>query len=474
MPVAIGGFHVSGCLSMLDELPVELREAREEGITLFAGELEGRLDGLLRDAAAGELQPIYNYLDDLPSLPGTPTPYLPPERVNLTMGRRGSFDAGRGCPYLCSFCTIINVQGRKSRHRTADDIERLVRDSAADSIHNFFITDDNFARNLNWEPIFDRLIALREEGLQIQLVIQVDTQSYRIPRFIEKAGKAGVTRAFIGLESINPDSLKTARKGQNKITDYRTLFQAWHGAGVLTYAGYILGFPGDTPATIRRDLEIIKSELPVDILEFFILTPLPGSQDHKRLVEQGVSLDPDMNVYDLQHVVMDHPQMSRAEWEGIYREAWDIYYSKEHVATVLRRAKTWGYDARKMMNKLFAFYAPLVYEEMHPLEGGLFRRKYRHDRRPGMPVENPVVFYIKQVKEYLKKYVGAYLMVRRYKRILAEVETEPMPVDVSDRAMMPVEEGEEETLALFSIEAAQAYVKSRKERKALRSKAQDA
>ncbi len=466
LPVVIGGFHISGCLSMLKAMPVDLVEAMDLGITLFAGELEGRLDALLQDAVAGTLKPIYDFLQDLPDMTGQPTPYLPADRINLTMGRRASFDAGRGCPYLCSFCTIINVQGRKSRHRSADDVEHLVRANAADGIHNFFITDDNFARNTHWEQIFDRLIEMRESGMQILLVIQVDTQSHRIPGFIEKAGRAGVTRAFLGMENINPDALKGARKGQNKITDYRSMLQAWHSVGVLTYAGYILGFPNDTPETIRRDLEIIKRELPVDIMEFFILTPLPGSQDHQTLVEQGAPLDPDMNNYDTQHVTTTHPLMSKEEWEGIYREAWDLYYSPEHVATVLRRARAWGYDTKNMMAKLFAFYAPVVYERMHPLEGGLIRRKYRRDRRPGFPLENPLSFYPRLAWEFVTKYGGAYRMNRRYKRILAEVEADANPDAYTDIAMTPVEESEEDRLELFTVTvSAQQFVEKRRSMK---------
>src|SRR6202022_3833147 len=97
-----------------------------------------------------------------------------------------------------SFCTIINVQGRKSRYRSADDIERIVRQNAAQNISRFFITDDNFARNKNWEPIFDRLIELRQQGLKITFLIQVDTLAHIIPRFIEKAARAGCKYAFIG------------------------------------------------------------------------------------------------------------------------------------------------------------------------------------------------------------------------------------------------------------------------------------
>src|SRR5262245_32895486 len=70
IPVALGGFHVSGCLAMLPEIPTELQEAMDLGITLFAGEGEGRLDELLCAAYRGELKPLYNFLNDPPKLQG--------------------------------------------------------------------------------------------------------------------------------------------------------------------------------------------------------------------------------------------------------------------------------------------------------------------------------------------------------------------------------------------------------------------
>ncbi|HXF88840.1 MAG TPA: radical SAM protein, partial [Xanthobacteraceae bacterium] len=127
IPVVIGGFHVSGCLSMLDGGAIDLDRARELGISLFAGEAENRLADIVRDAAHGRLRPLYDFMQDLPGLGGTPVPFLPRRFVKRTAGTNASFDAGRGCPFQCSFCTIINVQGRKSRFRTPDDIERIVR-----------------------------------------------------------------------------------------------------------------------------------------------------------------------------------------------------------------------------------------------------------------------------------------------------------------------------------------------------------
>ena len=161
--VIIGGFHVSGCVSMLPELPPELKEAAALGISLFAGEAEGRLDEILQAAYGRRLKPLYNFIQDLPALEGQPPPYLPGELIRHNLGNISSFDGGRGCPFSCSFCTIINVQGRKSRYRSADDIERLMRANHGSGVTTYFITDDNFARNRNWEAIFDRLIELREK-----------------------------------------------------------------------------------------------------------------------------------------------------------------------------------------------------------------------------------------------------------------------------------------------------------------------
>jgi hypothetical protein len=68
--------------------------------------------------------------------------------------------------------------------------------------------------------------------------------------------------------------------------------------------------------------------------EFFVLTPLPGSEDHKILFEKNVWMDPDMNKYELEHVVTAHAKMSKEEWQSAYRSAWDVFYTDEHLETI--------------------------------------------------------------------------------------------------------------------------------------------
>jgi radical SAM superfamily enzyme YgiQ (UPF0313 family) len=121
---------------MLQDLPAELKEPLALGITLFAGEAEGRLDKIFRAAYEGRLQPLYNFMNDMPDLRDRPLAFLPRRYVERYAGKLGSFDAGRGCPYSCSFCSIINVQARKSRYRTADDIEQLIRASYAQGVRS--------------------------------------------------------------------------------------------------------------------------------------------------------------------------------------------------------------------------------------------------------------------------------------------------------------------------------------------------
>ena len=450
--VMIGGFHVSGCLAMLKDTQTDIKVAQALGISIFAGEAEEGLDEVLQDAARGELRDLYNHMKVLPGIGDVPSPpFLPVDFVKRTVGNVTSFDAGRGCPFQCSFCTIINVQGRKSRYRSPDSIEQILRMNWAQGVKRFFITDDNFARNKDWEAIYDRIIKLREEdGMDVRFMIQVDTLCHKIPNFIEKSRRAGVTRVFIGLENINPANLIAAKKRQNKITEYRKMLLEWKRVGIMTFAGYILGFENDTPDSIRHDLEIIKKELPLDALEFFVLTPLPGSEDHKVLYEKNVWMDPDMNKYELEHVVTGHAKMTKEEWQGAYRSAWDIFYTDEHLETIMRRAHATGINIRSLMPVLMWFSSAVKIEELHPLQWGIFRVKHRKDRRPGLPIESPLSFYAGYAAETARKAVKLVRRWRHLKSIVAKIEADPHAKSYQDDALIPVGEEDAEHMELYT------------------------
>ncbi len=188
--VKLGGFHVSGLLTMIPDIPPDIQALMNDGICIVKGEVGETWGTILKDALNGVLKPLYDFVDDKPDLYDKPVPLIDRRLLKRFMASNfGTIDCGRRCPFNCSFCTIINVQGRKMRVRSAECIATAVRENwHRNNVDYYFFTDDNFARNLHWEKIFDALIALREaEGINVRFMMQVDVLSYKIERFVEKA-----------------------------------------------------------------------------------------------------------------------------------------------------------------------------------------------------------------------------------------------------------------------------------------------
>lgn len=463
VPVCIGGFHVSGVLAMLKTMPPDILEAQELGISLFAGEAEdGHIDPVIRDGYAGTLAPLYDFLKDQPNLAGAPQPIVEPRELGRLLYRMSTADLGRGCPFECSFCTIINVQGRKSRFRTPDDLEAIIRRNVAGGITGFFLTDDNFARNRNWEPLLDRMIALRQEGIAVHLIIQVDTLAHKIPNFIEKCVAAGADQIFIGLESINADSLEASKKRQNRVEDYREMFLAWKQHPVLITCGYIIGFPHDTKASILRDIELIKTQLPIDFLYMNYLTPLPGCEDHKTLLDAGVWMDPDMAKYDLNHRVTHHPTMSDAEWEEAFRAAHLSFYDFEHIRRIMKRMLALRIHRPNMLlHRMLGYREAVLSEGVAMLESGIIRIRRRRQRRHGLPLESAFVFYPRFIWQSLRGTARMWSVYGRLKLMMRAARRAPDRLDYVDDAIQRDDQAANE--AFLASTRTTAYARRRAE-----------
>jgi radical SAM superfamily enzyme YgiQ (UPF0313 family) len=417
--VMIGGFHVSGAMAMAASIPSECQAMIDAGVTLVLGEVEDQWAGLLRDAATDRLQPLYNFLGALPDLTDKPVPRASAKtQRKFAMQNSGTIDAGRGCPFNCSFCTIINVQGRQMRCRSASHILTQIRDNyflrgKKKGVRHYFFTDDNFARNPAWEEIFDGLIALREDhGMAIDFMMQVDTNAPRIPDFVEKAARAGCVQVFIGMETVRDDNLKAGGKPQNRSAEYRDMVARWHAAGVVCHVGYIIGFPYDTYERVMEDVRTLRDVLEVDQASFFIMTPLPGSRDHQQAVESGVPMDPDYNTFDAFHVTTPHPRMDREEWMRAFKDAWSEFYSVEHMRKSLLRQNPhtyWG------VLKNFIWYRAGMAEGAHPMVTGFLRLKDRQQRRATFPLESRWVYFRRRVRDIahiLRAYVEIFVVMQ--------------------------------------------------------------
>jgi radical SAM superfamily enzyme YgiQ (UPF0313 family) len=416
LPVLIGGFHVSGTMAMFPEGTPEIRELMDLGVSVVLGEVEESWGGILADALHDRLRPLYSFLEAKPDLTNQPVPRILPSYLkHFVASNFGTIDCGRGCPYRCSFCSIINVQGQKMRFRSSGAVTCAIRENyRRHGVDYYFFTDDNFARNGRWREIFEELARMREEEkIPIRFMIQVDTQAHKIPDFVRLAARAGCTQVFIGMESINPQNLKSAGKGQNRVDDYKNMIAAWHQARIATHAAYIIGFPHDTPESVAEDIARLKGELKVEQASFFMLTPIPGSRDHQQMVQAGKPMDPDLNKYDSFHETVSHPNFKPGEWSEVYERTWKGFYSFEYMREVLLQTSPENY-----WNVFFNFLwyrNSVLIEKGHPMIHGFLRLKQRKDRRPGFAIEPPLKHFVRRFGEWRR-------LARGWLSLLLEME----------------------------------------------------
>lgn len=409
--VVIGGFHVSGSITMLHDckdgipcpkvMPPECQQLMDEGIVIFHGEAEAIWHQVLSDIYQGTHQLLYR--GGQPDISQAPLPEYPEGYFNGFFTGLRTMDTGRGCPFHCSFCSIINVQGNDPRYRNVDAIvSRVKRLCETEGKAHFFFTDDNFARNPYWRKILEGLIKLQEEGLHFSFMVEADLASWRLPNFVPMLAKAGCSQVFMGVESVNQETLKKARKHQNRVETYQEMCELYHRHGMICHAGYIIGFPSDTPKTIPEDIEILK-RVGFDHASFFILTPIQGSEDHARAYVSGVPMDSDLNNYDSFQPVTAHPAMTREEWQKTYDNAWKQFYTKEQMVRALKRISPesyWGFLRTQIWYRWSAFC-----EKTHPMMAGFYRYRRLSDRRPSAPPISPLAHALSEIWRHIR-YVG--------------------------------------------------------------------
>ncbi len=418
--VMIGGFHTSGTVSMLGEQEPDIQELFREGITAISGEVEGKWEGILADCLKGELKPLYHYAQDLQNLVDigeSPLPVTSPKTMkHFAQPAFGTADTSRGCPFACSFCTIINVQGRKMRERSPESIAELLRMNYEHGVRFYFFTDDNFARKKLWRETFLEIIKLREQGLDVSFMMQVDLAK-KPKDFVPLAAKAGCTQVFIGMESVNPENLKAEGKAQNKVEEYQNIIKEWHDAGIVVHTGYIIGLPWDDTEGVRRDIDYLMNTIGPDQASFFMLTPLPGSQDHKEMKQRGEWMDPDFNKRDSFHATIHHPRMNAEEWTAAYDEAWRTFYSKENMIRILSR---WNHNPKvywNLMSLFFWYKNAAIIEKQHPMIAGFFRFKDRKARRPGFSVDSLPVHLWKRAGETARLFIAWAKFVKEMEEV---------------------------------------------------------
>jgi hypothetical protein len=156
-------------------------------------------------------------------------------------------------------------------------------------------------------------------------------------------------------------------------------------------------------------------------------------------------MDADLNRYDLEHVVTDHPTLTRAELQAAYEEAWALYYTREHIVTLLKRAAVTNVPMMSLAKVLVQFTTMMQLEKVHPLQSGVIRMKHPSERRPGFPHERGIAFYRRHLGGLIirnAQFISTVFWILGVKR---RIERDPQRLAYMDQALTPVGEHEEET-----------------------------
>jgi radical SAM superfamily enzyme YgiQ (UPF0313 family) len=296
------------------------------------GEAEHVWPQVVEDYVAGRLAPRYE-APHAPPLDGIPPPrYDLAERV---FSVPVVTEATRGCPYACSFCQLTAARTPFRTRPIAD----VVRDLSATARLPWskrrvaMLYDNNMGGDLAHAKELLRAIAkvnLLAWGAQFSFDCLHDGE------FVELLARSHCRMAFIGMESLNDQSLAHVHKTHNHVAEYRELFARLRRAGILTFAGLMFGLEADTPeyfAELRAQLDPLGPE----ILLMSIAIPIPGTPWHRELAAQGRIVDTDLSHYEGDHLVFRPNRVSPRELLAAYSAVNRQFYGWSRVFRRWRR-----------------------------------------------------------------------------------------------------------------------------------------
>jgi len=331
--------------------------------SLVIGEVDEKWTEILDDFEEGRLKRRYE------CAPPAELKGFPPPRFDLLNNKKymKSFfnskeliipvETSRGCPHNCNFCLVTCYFGKKMRYRP---IGEVVEEIKYHGVRYIIFTDDNIAIN----PARARELFLAIKPLKMRWLAQFESRAIEDPELLRLAAESGCQSAFVGVESILPDNLRSANKHQAANLKFKDIVEGFHKAGINTLVSMIFGMENDTPEIIDRTIEeAIRSN--VDGLIPWMLTPIPMTPCHvdhkneKRLIHENYSL------YDCWHPVTRPGQMTPAELEKSFWQGLRRFYSMRSILSRAWRGRHWS------MSWLLCslYFHRQVRKGLHPFSG---------------------------------------------------------------------------------------------------------
>ena len=361
----IGGPHVMTC----DTSPMH-----GSGVSFAQAEAELVWTDILQDAAQGELQPVYGrdrrWQQELEAPTLVPPPQSDLRRYVVPM--LGVYPA-RGCPFLCNFCSVIKIAGRRIRSQSVATTLASLRAAKAAGVRTIMFTSDNFNKYPDAQALLEAMI---DERLEMDFFVQCDTQIARQEHLVELLGRAGCFQMFVGVESFNRQTLLAAHKGQNRPETYREIVRLCRTHGFSSHFSNIIGFPQDTESSVQEHLEVLREMNPT-WASFYILCPIPGTEQYDDFLARGLIAETNLDRFDTTCLTWRHPSLSRERLSDLLFQCYRRFYSASHTFQNVRTEL--GFGGRGKLTRaagnlaMSQFNRYCAWRRIHPMSGGIRR-----------------------------------------------------------------------------------------------------
>ncbi|MCU0712411.1 MAG: B12-binding domain-containing radical SAM protein [Pirellula sp.] len=365
--VVIGGPHVMTCDTSM---------VWGKGISFAQCEAELVMDEILSDAMEGELKPVYGvglrWQENLDS------PVLaPPTQSELSryiIPMMGVYPA-RGCPFLCSFCSVTKIAGRRIRSQSLSTTMESLKRAKAAGVKTIMFTSDNFNKYTQAEDLLELMI---DEKLGLKFFVQCDTQIFRQEKLVELLARAGCYQMFVGVESFRRETLIAANKKQNRPDAYHHIVKLCQEHGIGSHFSNIIGFPEDTEESVREHLATLQ-EIGPNWASFYILCPIPGTEQYDTFLEAGLIKETNLDRFDTTSLTWRHPNLSEHRMTELLYECYRRFSTMGHAIKNIWNIATQNGrgSARERVGSLAmsAFVRYCAWRRTHPMSGGIMRAK---------------------------------------------------------------------------------------------------
>ena len=340
------------------------------GVSFALSEAENIWLPILKDAIRGELQPVYGGDQRWAARVEAPVLMPPLQRdlrryVNPMLG----IYPARGCPFSCNFCSVIKIAGRQIRSQPVATTIESLRAAKAAGVKVVMFTSDNFNKYPEASELLEQMI---DEDLRIPFFVQCDTQIASQEDFVSLLGRAGCFQMFVGVESFRRKTLIAARKAQNHPELYGEIVKMCKRHNVQSHFSNIIGFPEDTPESVDEHVGILK-ELDPTVASFYVLTPIPGTEQYDEYLNAGWITEKNLDRFDAQFSTWSHPRFTKEALESLLFDCHRKFYTLGRTLSMAGESfirNPFSMDALISLNQpVFSRYS--AYRRRHPMSGGV-------------------------------------------------------------------------------------------------------